>query len=480
MPFILDDPNAPVYTGDDPIIRRRLGLSPPGGIAEPVNTNPSNFVDVLKSPGVWTGKDGVTGIDSILTSPALQDKMQFGLMKSSYDELVKTGKIVTPGANKKAPSGQLYDAAANIGRNLISVTDGLVAAPKALSSLSLGGIESSLSKLGSGLSGLAGSVQGGLNNITNSIGGRLNSVTDAITGSSFGQGVSNLGSKISGSIDSAVNLLNDPNAPPYTGDDPIIRARLGLPAVGQVSEGAAIAANSGKADLGGLLANASKFGVDKAVAWAESSGVGLDAFGGNGPAINTGGLGSFSASVLNTTDAFSGAVGSMNLNNIAGAVKSGDFSSIKASQENLVAQLKPQMDSLAKQGQYAVNFNDFKIPTAVTGTLPAPTFKGTVDRSTLNSAFDKLVGSAKIASPTFSPQAVDNSALEKAGNQAKSILNGVFPGGLGSLQGLSAGLDKGVNALGDPNAPPYTGDDPIIRARLGLPPVNELDDGDFS
>jgi len=98
----------------------------------------------------------------------------------------------------------------------------------------------------------------------------------------------------------------------------------------------------------------------------------------------------------------------------------------------------------------------------------------------LNSAFTKLVGSAKIAVQGFSPQAIDNSTLEKAGNQAKSILSGAFPGGLDSLQSLGAGLDRGVNALGDPNAPPYTGDDPIIRARLGLPPVNELDDSDFA
>jgi hypothetical protein len=28
-----------------------------------------------------------------------------------------------------------------------------------------------------------------------------------------------------------------------------------------------------------------------------------------------------------------------------------------------------------------------------------------------------------------------------------------------------------VNRLGDPNAPPYTGNDPIVRARLGLPPT---------
>lgn len=32
-----------------------------------------------------------------------------------------------------------------------------------------------------------------------------------------------------------------------------------------------------------------------------------------------------------------------------------------------------------------------------------------------------------------------------------------------------SGFDRFVNRLGDPNAPPYTGDDPIIRRRLGLP-----------
>lgn len=476
MPFILDDPNAPVYTGDDPIIRRRLGLSPPGGIAEPVNTNPSNFVDVLKSPGVWTGKDGVAGIENILTDPALQDKVQFGLMKSSYDELVKTGKIVTPATDKVAPIGQLYDAAANVGRNLISVADGLVAAPKALSSLSLGGIETSLSKLGSGLGDLAGSIQSGLGDLGSTLNGALSNVTNALSGGLGG--ISSLGSKVSGSIDSAVNLLNDPNAPPYTGDDPIIRARLGLPAVGQISEGAAMAANSGKADLGGLLANASKFGVDNAVAWAESSSVGLDAFGGPGDAISTGGIGNFVSGIQTVGASLgSGAADILQPTGLVNSALSGDFSDLKAKAGSLVDKLKPQMDSLAKQGQYAVNFNDFKIPTAVTGTLPAATFKGTVDRSTLNSAFGKLVGSAKIALPSFSPQAIDNSALEKAANQAKSILNGAIPGG---LSGLSGSLDKGVNSLGDPNAPPYTGDDPIIRARLGLPPVNELDDGDFA
>ena len=404
--------------------------------------NPSNFTSVLGSPGVWTGKDGVAGVTALLSNPALQDKVQFGLMKNSFDTLVKTGQIVTPSTDTTAPNGQLYDAAANAGKNLISMSAGLVAAPKVLSNLSSSGLQNSLASLKD----------------------KATSTLDNI-GSAVSGGVGSLGSTISGSIDSAVNLLNDPNAPPYTGDDPIIRARLGLPAVGQVGldafggVGPAMVDNSGAADLGGLLANSSKFGVDTAVAWAKGAGnSALDAVNGIADGV--------SSSIDSITNGLQSIPGSL--------------SGLKGSAEALAISLKPQMDSLAKQGQFAVNFSDFKLPAAVAGVVPAAGFKATVDRSTLNSAFTKLVGSAKIAVQGFSPQAIDNSTLEKAGNQAKSILSGAFPGGLDSLQGLGAGLDRGVNALGDPDAPPYTGDDPIIRARLGLPPVNELDDGDFS
>ena len=41
---------------------------------------------------------------------------------------------------------------------------------------------------------------------------------------------------------------------------------------------------------------------------------------------------------------------------------------------------------------------------------------------------------------------------------------------LSNLRDIGAKINKGVVSLQDPNAAPYTGDDPIIRARLGLPP----------
>lgn len=85
---------------------------------------------------------------------------------------------------------------------------------------------------------IASAVGGGL--IGNALGGRLGAVTGAALGAQLGSpgGLSSLTgsltsglSGLGGSLNSAVNSLNDPNAPPYTGDDPIIRARLGLPAV---------------------------------------------------------------------------------------------------------------------------------------------------------------------------------------------------------------------------------------------------------
>jgi hypothetical protein len=287
-------------------------------------------------------------------------------------------------------------------------------------------------------------------------------------GSSFGNGAAGLGA----SITSAVNSLNDPNAPPYTGDDPFVRARLGLPAIPQAGAdalggaSAAIASNKGIADLGGLLANSSKFGVGTATAWAkgiESSvgAAGLDVSSAEGVASSLKGL----------TSGFESSLGSLSKSGAGVIAAIGNPGSFKTAAADFAAKaeaLKPQMDSLAKQGQFAVNFSDFKLPAAVAGVIPAAGFKGTVDRATLNSAVGKLVGSSKIPAQLFSPQAVDIASLEAAALQAKAALSGSIPGG---ISGFARNADSFAKSLGDPNAPPYTGDDPIIRQRLGLPPI---------
>jgi hypothetical protein len=59
------------------------------------------------------------------------------------------------------------------------------------------------------------------------------------------------------------------------------------------------------------------------------------------------------------------------------------------------------------------------------------------------------------------------------GNLGKSVTSQ-----FGSLSGSTASplekfMNNSVNSLNDPNAPPYTGTDPIVRRRLGLPPIEE-------
>jgi len=306
--------------------------------------NPSNFVNVLKSPSVWTGKGGISKAADLLSNSSLQDKIQFGLMKSSFDTMIKTGDIVIPSAKEKNPVGQLYNAAANAGKNLISPSAGLTTVPQGLGGMNLNSL--------SGITGALPSIPGALSSITGSLPG------------------------IPGALSGATGLVN-----------------------------------KGSAELGGLLANASKFGVSTATAWAKGS-----------PLTST-----VTGALSGATSLLSGTAG------IASAIPNS---------------LKTQMNSLAKQGQFAVNFSDAKLPAIATGVVPAPSFKGTVDRSTLNAAFGKLVGSDKIPLPAFSPQAVDNSMLATAANKAKSILTtGLNSSGLPSIGSLASLGSSVVGAL---------------------------------
>jgi len=356
----------------------------------------NSLTSVLKSPSVWTGKDGVTSVTGLLKNSPLQDKIQLGLIKSSYDTLVQTGQIVTPGTDKKAPTGQLYNAAGNAGKSLVSATAGLVSAPKELSNLPT-----------AGLSNIAGNLTGAAGKLTGALSGGLSGAAGALSGGLSGA----LKNNITGNLPNVSSL-----------------------------------ANRGTAELGGLLANASKFGVGNAVAWAKGA--------------------------AGTAGAAAGSVFGGAINRLSGA-----------------GLPKTQMDSLAKQGQFAVNFSDFKLPAAVAGIVPAAGFKGTIDRSTLNAATGKLIGSDKISLPNFSPQSIDTSALTGAASKAKGLLSGgLDAGGLlskarGALGGLTAGSIGGLagGALGSTAgkltgalSTAYSGTDSNLLSRVGRSPDSLL------
>jgi len=271
----------------------QTGYVKPGTSARFIR-DPAEFVTVLSSPTVWTGIDGVTSVENLLINTALQDRIQLGLIQSSYATLVETGEIVAP------PGPIATTASSNTG--LIGAL-GITSATAALTAFKNAG----------GISGLQATA-------TNLINTGIANVNDTITT------LTNLPGTVSNLVDGGI------------------------------------------ADLGGLLATASKFGVDNALDWAK----------GNIPGV-------------------SGLLG--------------------------------QMQQMAKLGQFAVNFNDFKLPAAVAGIAPAIGYEGTVNRATLNAATAKLIGSDKIPLPNFAPEAVSSGALTALAKQAKSLLAGGISGG---------------------------------------------------
>ena len=91
----------------------RAGLVKPGTAAAFLAAGANDLTSVLKSPTVWTGKDGVKGLDGLLSNSGLQDKVQQGLMKSGLNDLKSIG-IPTDKLTPQALSGLATNAAKSV------------------------------------------------------------------------------------------------------------------------------------------------------------------------------------------------------------------------------------------------------------------------------------------------------------------------------------------------------------------------------
>lgn len=91
----------------------RAGLVKPGTAAAFLAGGANDLVSVLKSPTVWTGKDGVKGLNGLLGNSGLQDKVQQGLMKTGLNDLKSIG-IPTDKLTPQALSGLATNAAKSV------------------------------------------------------------------------------------------------------------------------------------------------------------------------------------------------------------------------------------------------------------------------------------------------------------------------------------------------------------------------------
>ena len=91
----------------------KWGLVKPGTAATFLAQGSSDLVGVLKSPTVWTGKDGVKSLDGLLSNSGMQDKVQQGLMTAGVADLKSLG-IPTDKLKPQALSGLATNAAKSV------------------------------------------------------------------------------------------------------------------------------------------------------------------------------------------------------------------------------------------------------------------------------------------------------------------------------------------------------------------------------
>jgi hypothetical protein len=132
------------------------GLIKPG-LADQINLNPAKFTEILSSPTSWTGKLGVTNINSLLDSSRLQTTVQQGLMNANFDQLKQLGTIT--GLESAAQLGPLLNVATKFGSG--------TATAWLSSATGVSGISSAItSGIGGNISGL---LSGGASDAVNSL-----------------------------------------------------------------------------------------------------------------------------------------------------------------------------------------------------------------------------------------------------------------------------------------------------------------------
>jgi hypothetical protein len=381
----------------------QAGYVKPGTSLRFFALDPEDFVTVMSSPSVWTGKDGVYSSADLLTSPEIQTRIQQQIMQQGYDSLLINGTITTiPQPSVNLSTGQVFT---NSGLQSVSALTALSLLSANLGTLS-GTSRSDLSSL-TALNRLASTANLNLNTIGS---GAVNSLT---------AGLDNLGNLASANFAGITN---------------------------QITGG-----------VGALVTTASKFGSEATALWAKAGGVNFNSV--------SGGISNFASSGLNTLTA--GLGNSVNnitgqFSSLAGGL-TGGVNSITSNLTNLVpnslTNLSSSLDIFGKAGSFATNFANplgalnslpnISTLTAglsgqlssvtgalsgqigalsgqftgaltgvlgnfgavaglfggsgdlVSGTTVAGGFNNTVNRATVDAAFARIVGSDKIPLPIF-------------------------------------------------------------------------------
>jgi hypothetical protein len=112
------------------------GLLKTGTVATYLAGNTNTLTTVLKSPAVWTGKNGITDLDSLLNNPEVQSLTQQDLMSSGLSSLKQLGVPVNQ-LNTKALGGLSLNAAKSPADTLTGIQNKLPADAQAQFNIAL-------------------------------------------------------------------------------------------------------------------------------------------------------------------------------------------------------------------------------------------------------------------------------------------------------------------------------------------------------
>ena len=368
----------------------QTGYVKPGTSAKLLNDNPDNFVSVMSSPGIWTGLNGISSLDSLLSDPDAQTIVQTDLMQTSYESLTASGVISSvPAPAVSTSTGQVYTQ---------------------------GGLQtiSALALLGSGtaLAGLNALLSSPVSNLSTLASGAVNDLTT---------GLSNLSALASG----AVNNLT-------TGISNLANLNFGNLATDLQ--------NKITGDVGSLITNASKFGTEATALWANAGGLGSSL-----NSLSTNLTNFIPGSLTNLTGGLTSVLPAnlTSLTNLTGGLTSvlpANLTGLTTSLTNLVpgslSNLNSSLDIFGKASQFSLNFS-----SPLTGAL------GNLE-GLASGALGDIQGLASGALGDIQGLGTEALAnLEGLASGALGDIQSLASGALGDLSGVFGSLG-GLSSLG--------------------------------
>jgi hypothetical protein len=398
----------------------QYGFTPNGleqaGYLKPGTSNYPDYNCVVGTPEVWTGKNGVYSLASVLGNPATQGQIQTEIMQNGYDALTASGTIqTTPEPPVSLAQGQVYTT-----QGLSSLSPVALIAGAAAASGSLNGLVTSAIAGTKSISGLLANANTSLPTLT-SINSLLSQPITNISTLASGavnditQGLTNLPTNV---INSANNLVtNTLNS--LTGEAGALVNSLtttvgsSLTAVNSLVSGIS---NGIAQNVGSLVTNASQFGSQLTSVWAEGGGALTTALGSVNSAL-TGAVDGITSTLGSATTALSGAMG--DLTNIASTA----LGELSGQASSLVASLGGSLDAFGKMGSFSIDFSLFSTDSLVSATKVAAGYSNTVDRQTVDAAVSRILGNSKIPVPQFEFPSVNSLNLGADIQFAKNVLN---------------------------------------------------------